>query len=423
MGFLFWVTGSLLYHFNLNATIDASLVESFEVEFHNKTSELIIELEKYQKEIQKADTEKARFQAGLDRAAKSEAEFFSYQEDSLVLWTNNSIPFRNISSVDDISSGVALLDNGWYYTEKIKLGETLFVGAFKIKNQFKHENEDLRNYFTSDLLKGFEADLVLGESGFAVHDVDGKTLFSVVPTEDTSKNETLEIIIFVCYLLGFIILLQLLISATQKLLIKKPIFLIVYPLGIVVFSYFWLSADLTGFMGDFELFNPELFASSEFVPSLGDLIINITIFYFLVQFLQKRTRNWFKEGNKKLKLVIFVIPLFLASFYAAFKINDIIYSLVYDSKMSFDLERLFDFSVYSFISIMIIGALFFAYFKLVQYIIIQLKKNDFEWNKLAFLWALTSCVYIGMDLFYFEHSFLTSLWPILIEWFIALVSI
>ena len=168
-------------------------------------------------------------------------------------------------------------------------------------------------------------------------------------------------------------------------------------------------------MYGFELFNPELFASSEYVPSLGDLIINVTIFYFLVHFLQKRTRNWFKEGNRELKLVFFVIPLFLVSFYAAFKINDIIYSLVYDSKMSFDLERLFDFSIYSFISIMIIGACFYAYFKLIQYIIIQLKKNDFEWNKLAFLWALTSCAYIMIDLFYFEHSFLTSLWPIFLS--------
>jgi signal transduction histidine kinase len=177
----------------------------------------------------------------------------------------------------------------------------------------------------------------------------------------------------------------------------------------------WLSLSIKGLLSDFEIFNPELFASSIFVPSLGDLIINIAIFYFLVHFLLKRTRNWFKEGNKKLKLVVFVVPLFLVSFYAAFKINDIIYSLVYDSRISFDLERIFDFSIYSFISLSIIGASFYAYFKLLQYIIIQLKKNDFERNRLAFLWALTSGIYIFLDQFYFEHSFLTSLWPIILS--------
>jgi hypothetical protein len=211
------------------------------------------------------------------------------------------------------------------------------------------------------------------------------------------------------------VLLQLLLNATQKVLIKKPILLIIYPLAIVILRYFWLSSDVKGLMTDFELFNPELFASSVFAPSLGDLIINVTIFYFLVHFLLRRTRDWFKEGNKKLKLLIFVMPLFLVSFYAAFKINDVIYSLVYDSKLSFDLERLFDFSIYSFLSIAVIGASFYAYFKLIQYIIIQLKNNEFEWNKLAFLWALSSGVYVTIDLVYFDHSFLTSLWPILLS--------
>ncbi|OIQ37248.1 MAG: hypothetical protein BM555_01180 [Crocinitomix sp. MedPE-SWsnd] len=415
LGFLFWLLGSILFHFNLNATIDASTVEEFEIEYQENTAALAKNLESYQDEIRTAKTEKERFQIGVDRAKGTKNEFYVYGNGSLKLWTNNRIPFKHFSSPEDIPEGVTLLDNGWYHLEKLEIEDTLFVGAFKIKNQFKHENEDLQNFFDSEILKDYPADLALEEQGFPVHDAQGNTVFSVVPKEDLAQNENLEITIFFCYLLGFIILLQLLINATQKLLIKKPIFLIVFPVGIVVLRYLWLHLEFTGFMADFELFNPELFASSEFIPSLGDLIINVTIFYFLVHFLQKRTRNWFKEGNKKLKLVVFVVPLFLVSFYAASEINDVIYSLVYDSKMSFDLERLFDFSIYSFISIMIIGASFYAYFKLVQYIIIQLKKNDFEWNKLAFLWALTSGVYITLDLIYFQHAFLTSLWPIILS--------
>src|SRR5690606_14961615 len=90
-------------------------------------------------------------------------------------------------------------------------------------------------------------------------------------------------------------------------------------------------------------------------------------------------------------------------------------SLIYDSKLSFDLEKLFDFSIYSFIGVTIIGASYYAYFRLLQYIIIQLKKNDFELNRLAFLWALSSCVYVIIDQVYFEHSFLTSLWPVILS--------
>jgi len=110
-----------------------------------------------------------------------------------------------------------------------------------------------------------------------------------------------------------------------------------------------------------------------------------------------------------------VIPLFLISFYAAYKINDLIYSLVYDSKINFNLELLFDLDFYSFLSILIIGICFYAYFKFVQFIIIQLKKNEFEWNKLAFLWVISSSIYIITDFISFDHNLLTSMWPVFLS--------
>jgi two-component system nitrogen regulation sensor histidine kinase NtrY len=62
------------------------------------------------------------------------------------------------------------------------------------------------------------------------------------------------------------------------------------------------------------MFAPELFASDS-VTSFGDLIINIAIFYLLVHFLLKRTRDWFKQGNTRMKLVVFLVPLFIISFF------------------------------------------------------------------------------------------------------------
>lgn len=415
MGFIFWLFGSLLYHFELNASIDDNTVKKFEERYQEKSENLKNDVSKFKTEITKIDGERGKFATAQELSLSTESEYFIYASDSLVLWTDNSVAIPNLQDDSDINDGIVFLENGWYHISRLHQNDSVFIGAFKVKNQFKHENEDLVNVFAEDLLEGYPAELTFKEEGFPVHDLDGTRVFSIVPKENTSKNEYLELSIFFCYLLAFIIILQLLITAIQKLLIKRPILLIVVPISIVLLRFLWLYYNANGYLSDFELFNPELFASSEFVPSLGDLIINVTIFYFLVQFLLKRTRNWFKEGNKQLKLVVFVIPLFLVSFYAAFKINDIIYSLVYDSKMSFDLEHLFDFSIYSFISLTIIGASFYAYFKLLQYIIIQLKKNDFEWNRLSFLWALTSGIYISIDQFYFEHSFLTSLWPIFLS--------
>jgi signal transduction histidine kinase len=415
LGFFFWICGALLNHFVLHINVDQAQVDKFEEVYNEKCADLSDELSSFKNSYETTSSAKERFSLAANYAENTGFNFYVYENDSLILWTTNTTAVPTAVDEELFSTSPSFLENGWFQLDYIKGGKNLFLGSFKIKNQYKHENEDLVNDFSSDLIEGFPGELTLENEGFHVENIKGERVFSVIPLEEIKKDEHLEIVIFFCYLLAFIILLQLLINAFQKLLFSKPILLIVIPTAVVVLRYFWLKFGWDRFIGDFELFNPELFASSEFVPSLGDLIINVTIFYFLVHFLLKRTRNWFKEGNKRLKLVVFVIPLFLVSFYAAFKINDIIYSLVYDSKMSFDLERLFDFNIYSFLSITIIGASFYAYFKLLQYIIIQLKKNDFEWNRLAFLWALTSGVYIAIDQFYFDHSLLTSLWPIFLS--------
>ncbi|MEZ4923153.1 MAG: HAMP domain-containing sensor histidine kinase [Crocinitomicaceae bacterium] len=415
LGFLFWIFGALLFHFQLRTGISEADIESLEIAYQERCIQLEEDLPKFVSKVQQESERESKFNVAIDFAQETRLDLCVYHNDSLKLWTSNSANIPLIISDTSLLSGVNQLENGWYQVDRQVQNDSTFIAFFKIKNEYKYENEDLVNHFDPEIIEHFHADLTLEERGYPIIDNKGDHVFSLVPVSEFPKHETTEIVIFFCYLFAFVILIQLLINAIQKLLIRRPILLVIFPITIVVLRYLWLRSEWDGFLKDFELFNPELFASSYMIPSLGDLIINVTIFYFLVHFLLKRTRNWFKQGNKKMKLVFFVVPLFLVSFYAAFRINDIIYSLVYDSKMSFDLEELFDFSIYSFISVIIIGASFYAYFRLIQYIIIQLKKNDFEWNRLAFLWALSSGVYIAIDQFYFDHSILTSFWPVILS--------
>ena len=414
-GFLFWIIGALLFHFQLNVSLTQNVANQFEKNYQEKCIELNSAAHDFVAQLKSIDDQPSRFKKAVEIKEETGFDYYIYEKDSLQLWTTNNAATPVEAGKGYFGASVIFLENGWYQVVKINEGSTRYIALYKIKNQYKYVNEDLVNEFNQDLMVGFPAELTFEKIGFPIKGLNGKRAFSIIPQKRTKPHEQLELIIFSCYLLAFVILLQLLINAIQRVLISKPFLLIVFPISIVVLRYIWLAAGWHGFMGDFELFNPELFASSKLVPSLGDLIINVTLFYFLVNFLQKRTRNWFKEGNMRLKLVVFVVPLFLVSFYVAFKINDIIYSLVYDSNMSFDLERLFDFSLYSFLGIAIIGASFYAYFKLLQYIIIQLKKNNFEWNRLAFLWVVTSGVYIIFDQINFNHAFLTSMWPVFLS--------
>ncbi len=414
-GFFFWVLGFYLFHFQLQTDIEQGGINRFEEAFQEKTDELNVALEKFAADYPTNKGRNSRFLYAQKKQKETGFSYFSYWGDTLDLWSNNRVTIPELGDSRWRKHAIAKLENGWYKMTTIRDEERLYVGTFLIKNQYNYENDDLVNDFSKALAPNLRGEITFDDTGFPVHDVEGNVIFSIVPTSEIEKNQTLEILIFFCYLLGFIILLQLFINAFQRLLISKPFLLIVFPISVVVMRFIWLKSEWGGVFSDFELFNPVLFASSEFAASLGDLIINVSIFYFLVHFLLKRTRNWFEKGNLKLKLVVFVVPLFLTSFYVAFQINEIIYSLVYNSNISFDLERLFDLDFYSFISIALIGASFYAYFKLIQYIIIQLKKSNFEWNRLAFLWVITSFIYILIDQFYFDQSILTSLWPIFLS--------
>jgi len=414
IGFFLWFTGLYLYHYQLKYQITEDDVKKFEKSYQEKCVDLEDDLKEFLIGIETRKTEIERFEFAKQYSQQAHTDFFIYEYDTLILWTTHSIPIETIHNPEIEDGNIVRLRNGWYKFESMVAGERVYLTSLLIKHEYDYENKELINSFSNYLLPDFRGTLSLANEGFPVHNKYGKTIFSIVPLNEAESNTSLEAFIFFCYLSAFLILIQLLINAFQKVLISKPIILIIFPVIIVLIRYFWLKAEWLGPFQKFELFNPELFAS-ESTPSLGDLIINISIFYLLVHFLLKRTRNWFKEGNQRMKLVIFVVPLFFASFWVAFEINSLIKTLVNDSQIKFDLEHLFDLDLYSFVSIAIIGAVFFTYFRLIQYIIIQFKKSAFEWNKLAFLWMITISAYILFDQFNSDHSILTSFWPVFLS--------
>jgi len=415
LGFSLWLTGFLLHRYSLHHELTQNDVAAFERSLNDQSVKLSEAVRDFSERTNIETSEGDQFAIAREMAEQNPFDFFAWKNDTLRLWTSSSVPIPLVISDTNFRNSVLRLDNGWYQISTRKTGSTLFAGFFLIRSEYAFENDDLVNDFSELITPRPWGQIVQFETEFPVKDTEGKTQFYILPGDEPHLHNGLETGIFFCYLFAGLILVQLLISAFQKLLVKNPLILVVFPVALVCLRYLWLLSGYRGIFQDFELFNPELFASSSLSASLGDLIINVSVFFFLVHFLLKRTRNWFSSGNKKLKLVFFLIPMFFISFYAALQINDIIYSLVFDSKISFDLEQLFDLTIFSFISLAIIGAGFYAYFKFIQYIIIQLKKSGFEWNRLSFIWVLVSAAYIFFDQYRFDHSILTSFWPILLS--------
>ena len=418
LGLSLWLTGYYLYHFEATRTFSEFGIEKFQEKLQAKELNLTESFIDFTDPNEIQGNKEAWFKAAEQFKSQNGYDLFVYRNSDLLVWTDNSIPFPLKLDSDHTFNTVAKLDNGWYFVKQKTVNNFRFCATFLIKQEFSYENSDLRNHFAKDFDQQLNAKLNLNPGKYNVKDSAGKFLFSVQPETNFKSSPGIEIIAFSSYLLAFFILLQLLISSSQLILIRNPYLLFIFPLAIVILRYFSIKNHWLKGLSNFELFNPELFASSELIPSLGDLIINVLIFYFLVNFLLKRTRDWFKKGAAKLKLVVFVIPLFLLSFFVAYQINHIIHALVYDSKINFNLELLFELNLYSFISIALIGLCFFTYFKLIQFLIIQLRNLQFEWNKLSLIWFLSSVIFVILDQVNFENSFLTSLWPVILSGFL-----
>ncbi|MDP1811888.1 MAG: ATP-binding protein [Sediminibacterium sp.] len=122
------------------------------------------------------------------------------------------------------------------------------------------------------------------------------------------------------------------------------------------------------------LFDPSVYASNFLHPSLGDLLVNTILMYWLVSFYQSHNdhRAWFPNRFPQklyhyLSLFIFtVICFFLAT---------VIISLVRDSKISFDVTNIFSLTIYSVISFVILCLLVLSFFIFSQVLLRQLIKN------------------------------------------------
>ena len=281
LGFALWLSAFYLFHYQLKYKINGEDVKKFEKAFQDKSAELDDNLKSFLTGIQNRESEEERFAFAKEFSTTTHVDYFIYNNDSLTLWTSNSVPISTIRDTNISNGNIVLLANGWYKFEFLTAGSSVYVASMLIKKEFNYENKDLINAFSPHLLPDFKGKISLSGDGYPVHNKYGKPIFSIEPADEIEKNSTLELIIFICYLFAFLILIQLLINAFQKVLLRRPIILVRFPLAIFLLRYFWVKTGWVGPFERFELFSPELFAS-ENIPSLGDLIINITIFYFLI---------------------------------------------------------------------------------------------------------------------------------------------
>ncbi len=242
----------------------------------------------------------------------------------------------------------------------------LLVGMIPIRWDYFIENKYLKSGFDGfpDLNKQYE--IASSNRSLPVLNGSGKELFRIQQREGKAFIGYDSITLFLRTLA--IILLFLFIHALGEEMVKAKGFAKGFLWLITVVLILRLLSYEFPFPFEFDkipLFDPSIYASNFIHRSLGDLLINAVLFFWLARFYQHNnaaSNNFFSFIPQQIRFdisngILTVIGL---------QIGNIIKSLVQDSKISFDITNIPGLSVYTLVSFIILCFLVLFFFHISQ---------------------------------------------------------
>lgn len=356
---------------------------------------------------------------GYPLKLKDNGQFiFVYFKDSLIYWSDNTVPIpdRFDSKAKLNENDLLHLDNG-YYIQKVKSNRHFtVVGLFLVKSDFPYENNDLVNDFNPRFNLSYKAKLVTEETGNKIYNNEEEFVFSIEASDKRERNRYLEFLIVFLYLTGIMVLLQGLINFLYERITEKQYILnIILAISIGGFRIISLHNEWFSFLYDFEMFQPNLYASSEWSPNFGELFINITFIFFLCIFAIKRFNKTLNSIENKVVLNSLLLFFYLVGLLGVHYTLDTLRGLIENSKIPFDIQKLFSLSFYSFLSIIGMGALMYLYYVYVKFLVRKINKSTIRANHFAVFWFVSSLFFLAYDIFFGESLLIVALFPLVVN--------
>jgi signal transduction histidine kinase len=313
-------------------------------------------------------------------------------EKRILYWSDNlPVTVKQLDNVT-VESKYLYFGNGWYVAQAFKLGAFKYITLVLIAREYFYQNRFLKNEvnpvfdFPNNIII-----LPLGDIGIPVKDCNGVPLFIVnsnVPSIVASGLSLLFrwlAVIAACFLILFLFYGS---ENLWRLLIAGVLLL-----GLRIFIFH----NSGFFKSDLYLFAPSLYADSEFLPSLGDLLLHfLFLFLFVVILFSTKERLHVKLNGNRTAFAIsgILIALFLC---ATLYITE---SLAFNSEISFKMYNMNDVTVYTFLAYFVL-ALVFAQLCIFVYMHVFIFANFDRVRQLVVLGTLTvAALYLLMDFKY-----------------------
>lgn len=296
--------------------------------------------------------------------------FTVYYDNRLVYWTNNTISFPD----DTVLHTPGFLKLGNAYAEvRTRYHEDICINAFiVVKYEYPYQNEFLtNNYHPSFKNISNNLGIVVDEKnqGQAIYSKEGDYLFSLIktPGDGFSDKEKLEFVFLLIALLFLLLYARDVFKDIDFSLMHFALFSFTVLALRFILQYY----RIPNIVYKLDVFQPEYFATSQLFPSLGELIITISVIAYLVfVFYGKVQLPKLKTGKYKylfLGLWLFIIFMYGTGSLYAFT------HLIQDSSFQFEAYDVLSLSSYSFLGYFILVLLFGGLMLLIDKAVFQLK--------------------------------------------------
>jgi signal transduction histidine kinase len=385
--------GFVMYHTFFYPNINSD-VQQFEIRFQNKVDELSQTIEEFSNAVNYGDQLNVIWN-NTRKFRNTGFDYFVFHRDSLLYWTTNNVA-ADSKVLTSNQSSVVLLENGWYYrTAKFSEGYTM-VGLFLVKREYAYENESLKNEFNPELGFNYRAKIELISDEHDIHFSDGSLAFSVNQVYRSKFSAFFELLIFSMFVIaGFFVFyglwrqLKNSFRENGKVWVKVSIFT-----SLLLISRWLITLlDWQHYFPDFELFNPKNFASSAWLPTIGDLIVNALYFVLFTEIFVFALRQ-LKTGGRELlskSLGILFFGFFLVLSYAT---TSLISQIIRDSDVPMTFYNFMSLTPFSFVLLVIFFIILWCYFNLSTSLLRFVSESALQKSILGAVWFVGSSIFV-----------------------------
>ncbi|MBA3970811.1 MAG: hypothetical protein H0X46_01455, partial [Bacteroidetes bacterium] len=355
-----------------------------------------------------------------------------YENDTLKFWSDNSIAVENWVKEVCLDQRMAKLHNGWFEVVRPHTNATTtkaIVGLVLVKNEYPYQNKYLVNEFQKDFAVPAETKLITDNPNASngVKNYTGEYLFSLEFNPANNSVSLSSYIAVLFSLLGFIFLIAFLKRLTAHAFARfgRNYSCIFFILFVIILRFSSIKFSFPEIFYSFDLFSPQVFANANsiWLASLGDLLINIILlFYLTYTFLNDCEFNSLVNRLQKLNKLVLSFCFFLAFFWFSWAISDLFIGLIKNSNIPFGINNLFTLNQYSFVGIIIIGLLLFVYFLFADKMVSVLKQLKLNNKQYVFVFIISAATHTLMSHLLGTLDVIVILWPFLLVLSIALVK-